>query len=82
MGKSENRLEEKEVLLRLKRWFAEGANPETEKAWPEETKRSHHVFEYGGYRLKELASDNTAAISHGMDDDLDEMCAQAVSSGA
>ena len=77
MGMPPNTLEEKEVILRLKRWFVEGANAVTERSWPQDAKRSYHVLQYGGYRLQELASDNTAATTHGMDDDLDDLCAQA-----
>ena len=75
MGKTEDRLENSECIRRLKRWFVAGANPVVEASWPEDKKRLHHVWHYGGNRLKELATDYVPSPLYGVEDDeLDALC--------
>ncbi len=43
--------------------------------WEPGRYRSSHVYKFGGYRLRELASDNTDLVTHGAThEELDHMC--------
>ena len=64
-----------ECRRRLKRWFIMGANTEVEKTFDADTKRSAHL-EYGGYRLRDLASDSCVdtGLYGAPDEELDRLC--------
>ena len=79
MGKTADRLEERECRLRLKRWFLGGANRFNEDSWPEGAKRTYHTWKYGGSRLCELATDYELCPLFGVEEDeLDALCTTTV----
>ena len=62
MGKTGERLDERECILRLKRWFIAGANAVNEDEWRRKDNarmRTEGHMKYGKRRLQELASDNS-----------------------
>ena len=68
-----------ECQRRLKNWFILGNDSATptlaSNPWVAGRYRSSHVFRYGGPRLRDLASDNTALPTYGATDaELDYMC--------
>ena len=77
MGRTAERLSERECILRLKRWFIGGTNSANEAAWRGDEMRTRHLT-YGGRRqLRALATDDSESVLTGVDEnELDEMCAQ------
>ena len=68
-----------ECVRRLKNWYILGNDPATpglaSNPWTAGRYRSSHVFKFGGYRLRDLASDNKALVTHdATDEELDAMC--------
>ena len=73
-------MDHEECKRRLKCWFILGNDPATptleSNPWEPGRHRSSHVHKFGGYRLRELASDNKDCLTHGASDEmLDYMCA-------
>ena len=61
-GRNRERLDERECILRLKRWFIAGANAVNEDEWRRKDNarmRTAGHMKYGKRRLQELASDNS-----------------------
>ena len=72
-GTGDTRLTPEECMRRLKRWYITAKH--VEHGWAPETSRDIHVKEWGGRRLKNLASsvDPWPSLT---DDNLDEMVMQ------
>ena len=79
MGATEHKLEAGEIVLRLKRWAIEGANPVIEgnlmKTYKKTTNLRDAHMSHGGSRLHELANTNMqCASSDYTEKELDEEC--------
>ena len=77
MGTTADSLTMEECKRRLKRWFIMGAEPLVEAKWDSTQTRTEHL-KYGGYRLRELATDCDTGTDWRLwtDDDLDHQCSQ------
>ena len=79
MGATEDKLESHEVVLRLKRWAIEGANPVIEGNWMKTYNKATNLrdahMSHGGSRLQDLASTNMqCASSEYTEEELNEVC--------
>ena len=86
MGATEDKLGAHEVVLRLKRWAIEGANPVVEgnlmKTYKKTTNLRDAHMSHGGSRLHDLASTNMQCASSEYTEELDEECSNIRLPGA
>ena len=75
MGKTEDKLDENEVIRRLEIWFLAGNDPVTASfyKWPTGAFHTCHL-NYGGYRLWKLGSSVPSLFDEFTDADLDAAC--------